>query len=478
MKFQTNKIVVETSILLAIIVIQTILRLNLPFTVIPELVTFPWLMMKGYVPYSDFVDQHTPLILYLLIGINSFFNDFIISNIVLTLIAVNITTLVVFLISKEIFGFKIAILSTIFYAIWSIFLDGNYLWYDMFIAPFFLISFFLLHRYFRSFNPKYLVSLGLILSISYLIKQTALFVIFFVFIILLLSYRKKRLNNFIKLKLILIFLIFLTIPYLITVIFYLYQGSLLDYIKWTNNLSFFLAGFRPIVKSHITFLLPLLLPLLYFLFKKFRTDFSYQLIIIFSILALVSLFPRYETFHLQQSLPFLSILFGLFVVDVFKFEKKNFINFKNIYRTILLLIIIFPYFFNIIPFYVANIGNTKINFFEDDIKKVANWIKTNTNTSEKIFQFGLSHQLYYLSEREPGTKYVFLFPSVLDEESAIKDLQKNSVNTIILFLNSTIYTEFKIQKPQDYAPKIYSFILENYKQTDKLSENVFVYRRS
>src|SRR3990167_793591 len=105
------------------------------FTAWPEILTWPYLILKGWLPYRDIGIAHTPLLIvtlslfYKLVGIGLLQLKFV------TWVIVAISDILVFRVADKLWGKKTAVLSLLLYIPLQLFYEGNSLWFDLALTP-------------------------------------------------------------------------------------------------------------------------------------------------------------------------------------------------------------------------------------------------------------------------------------------------------------------------------------------------------
>ena len=99
------------------------------------------------------------------------------------------------------------------------------------------------------------------------------------------------------------------------------------------------------------------------------------------------------------------------------------------------------------------------------IEDIVSYIKQTTKEDEPIFALPLNPIWYFLSERKNPTAYDWVLPQtikVLDEEQKIVDQLKKNIPKLIIYADIAIDGKEE-RRLSNYAPKVFEFILKNYK---------------
>jgi len=133
-------------LLLIILGVHLFLLTQLMFTAWPEMTLWPYLMNSGWLPYTDIAIAHTPLLLVKLLLFYKIFGVGILQLKIFTWITILLSDVLIFLIAKKLWNLKVAFVSLIASIILSIFYDGNGLWFDLFLVPMILGSYYFLKQ--------------------------------------------------------------------------------------------------------------------------------------------------------------------------------------------------------------------------------------------------------------------------------------------------------------------------------------------
>src|SRR3989344_4476566 len=143
------------------ITLHLLLLLNLKFTTWPEMLAWPYLITKGWLPYKDIAIAHTPLLLVYLTFFYKIFSVGVLQLKVFTWIVIIISDLLVYFVTKSLWNKKIALVALGFYIPLQLFYDGNGMWFDLALVPLVLAVYYTLKK------EKYLWA-GVLFGISIL----------------------------------------------------------------------------------------------------------------------------------------------------------------------------------------------------------------------------------------------------------------------------------------------------------------------
>lgn len=404
-------------VLFGLVFFHLLLLFNLQFTAWPEMLSYPYIFSKTFNLYQGLVHPYPPLLTLMLSGVFSIFGYKIITLKIFTWILIIAGDLVFFKILRRVFKKDvISYLFLFFYVILQSFLDGNMLWFDNALVLPLLLAFYLIIKWIDKKNIIYLTLIGLFLSFAVLIKQTALIYVFAFFIIYVLKNKKIVFKD-------LIFFSFVPLVFLIRFAGYLNAtNAFKDFWNWTvfyplkywsklpSYVDLSLSKMESFVS--ITFLALLLPGLL------IRTKKNKYLIptIIFFVLSIVAIYPRFSYFHLQPVIPFYVLLLAL----LFKGSKKR-------HKKGLLFTYFIGFFIVLAPIAKLN-WNNQTRFFDDrNVELVEDMKKAPEDAS--VLLIGLHSSYYVYSNTYPPLPWIdnfswyFEVPGV--QESTIENYKKN-----------------------------------------------------
>jgi hypothetical protein len=429
----------------SIIVVHLIFLVSLKFTAWPEMLVWPYLIIKGWLPYANIAIAHTPLLLIKLAVFYKLFGVGVIQLKIFTWLLVIFTDLLVYFVASRLWGKKTGILSVAAFAVWQLFFDGNGLWFDLVVVPISILTFYLLTK-------RHYFWAGVFWAFMFFTKQTAIWFLIPIGIKIVQSteYRVQSTERF----------LFGSLGILVVGIAGLgLWGVLPSFYKWAIDFGVFIlpkaAG--QVQLPDLKNLLVSVFPFLIFIPLILKTKVKNLNLLLWAMAGSIGAYPRFEYFHFQPAIPFLAFASGL----LFSETKKL----KN-------LIVIFIAFYFLGCTYLLGqflIKNWKegTRFYEQDVQDVAVYIKANVKTNSKIFVMNWWDSLYALTDTLPAVNpwvpqlsWYQEIPGVQDKEVA--DLQNSNPKMII----QEPYSELGLSS---YIPqKVYSYILENYKIKEKV----------
>ncbi len=440
-------------VFVGILVFHLFLLTKLKFTSWPEMLLWPYLMLNGLSPYKDIAIAHTPLLIFDLAIFFKIFGLGITQLKIFTWVLIGITDFLIFWIGKKLYGKKVAVISALAFAATHIYFDGNGLWFDLALSPLALISFYFARE------KKYL-AMGIVTSLMLLTKQTA----FWFFVPLLaetILFKKGIRKNIFKL---------LRGAGLIGIMFLFgisLWGGVRDFWFWTIRYGIFTLPLSqgqvqlPGIKSLVASLYPFSI-LLFYIFKKVRNS---KYLILWMFAGAMGAYPRFEFFHFQPALPFLAFGVGLILSRVK--PSSGFVI-----KTVLTLYLVgFLYLFS--SFFIRNY-NEGTRFYESDVKKVVEYVKSNTAPKDIIFIMNWWDHVYALTNTLPATRpwvpqleWYQELPGIQEKE--VYDLSANRPKIIVFQNRSALGLS-------SYIPeKVFDFIEAHYELKEKVDNiNILV----
>jgi len=374
-------------ILSGLLLFHLLLLFNLRFTAWPEMLTWPYLMLKGWLPYRDIAIAHNPLLLVDLTIFNYIFGTGVWQLKIYTWLTILSIDLLLYWIVKKFWNAKNAFYSLIFFIPLQLFYEGNGLWFDL------SLTFAALLSYYYASKKSYFKA-GVFWALAFLVKQTAFW---FLLPIMINTFQGQSLQGGItKLKKFATGGLLVLVPFILIIWI---SGILPDYLFWAYKFG---VGTLPRASGQVNFpeltqaikaLTPFLILLFFVLVYKGKGKIS---LMVFTIAGFMGTIPRWELFHFQPALPFLAISGGLIVSKL----RKN----KNAMFSLLVL-----YFLTdivLIGRFMAREWAKGDRFFEPDVTKAANFIRENLNTDDEIYVLNYWDSLYALSDTLPATKPV------------------------------------------------------------------------
>jgi hypothetical protein len=442
----------------------------------------PWLLQRGFIPYVQIGDEHSPLVPHILSWLSQLFAwDGLFS-------------------ARFLHGFLVW--SIIFVCIWFTFTKGGRwaafacgayffvasnslgfwaMWYDLAAAPIFLIAYFvIINKRISLSNQMFLI--GLITGLGFLIKQHAILIAVLVPLAVFSHVASSKMIWHQSLRPILSSLAGFLIPLFV---YGVYFFSLTNdwYALWYWLIEFNIAGDYSVLGakfptlSEIRGALPVFIMIVPFVFNTIYLGFIQQekrkaserwWLLFVLMLTAVMLYPRYSTMHWATMLPFLAIASGIACGEILTSTKENKSSqvYKEwgIYVAIVGFLWIGPGILNYINVYLARENRTLIEY--DGLPELAQQITSKTSL-DNILLFpddeGVGN-LYYLLEKEPPRFWLMNYLWFRNEYEIENWLVavKNAPPDQVIYFSS--------RGPQQY-PEMDQFITERYQTVHQLEWN-------
>ena len=448
-----------------LIAFQLFLLVNLQFTAWPEMFSYAYLKNNGFLLYKDMIHPYPPVLTLTLSYIYKVFGYGI--NILKTFswLVILSSSVCVWLLTKEITGKSVAALTALaFYVLTQPFLEGNMMWFDIAVVPPLLLGayFLLRHNLFAS---------GFFLSLAGFTKQTGglFYVVVLVYLIwhgkstLLRPGPKKNAISF------LFGPIIFGAPLLIKLI---QENAVEEFLNWVIYYpSVYWSKFpgyvqmSPGIKS--LFVVGLFLaPALWLGIKnKIFQNKKWQVIALFLVLSVVTVYPRFSFFHLQSTLAFSAVFYGFLIVQL---PKK--LQAVSVVLIGLIYILIWPQ--------IRLEWGSETRFYAREDQKLAQDISRINSKKDKVFLQGLHSSLYSMSGQVPPKPWAdnfgwyFEIPGV--QEDTINRWAQNPPEVILWRTpNNGNWFDLGTYQPS----KIVNWIEENYFRDKELRPGVWVWRR-
>ena len=364
---------------LFLISLHFVVLANIQFTAWPEILLWPYLLLKGWLPYQNIAIAHTPLLLielgviYKLLGVGVWQLK------AATWLTILFLDILVFYVAKRFWGIKAAVISLLFYVVFQVTYAGNGLWFDLCLALWGLAIYYFLK------NKNYLL-VGICWVLAFLTKQTAFW--FLIPIALeLIAKRGKHTKDYLRK-----FILGAFVTAFVFVVALFVFGIFDDFYNWAIRFGIFVLPSAkgqiktPFFKETIYAFIPFLIIPIYYKVKK---DW---LLPVFAIAGVVGVYPRWELFHFQPALTFLALMFGLVLVRVSSIKKLS--------QILLVFIILFVFYsFGKTINYTWGVED---RFVDKTTMKVAEYVKENSTQEDKIYIVGYWDNIYALTDRLPA----------------------------------------------------------------------------
>jgi 4-amino-4-deoxy-L-arabinose transferase-like glycosyltransferase len=349
------------------------------FTAWPEMLAWPYLILQGWLPYRDIAIAHNPLLLLDLVIFFKLFGVGIMQLKIYTWILIATNVYLTYYVGKKFWSKNIGLLSSFLYLVLCIIFEGNGLWFDLALTLFALLLYLFL-------KDKKFVWAGVVFALGFLTKQT--FVYFALPVaISIIKDNGLKIKEFVKFA-------YGLIPVFVVFAIYLTANNLIfDYYNWAIKFGIL---YLPTAVGQISFptLKQFVFAVVPFIFLIFNSEL---LIINFALFGALGVYPRWELFHFQPALPFLSIVIASFV-----YSKRN------IFLKIIIIVCSILY---MVYGLSRQIGNTT-RFYESDVQKVQDSIIINQYSS--IYVVNYWDNIYALTNTLPPKPLIPYIPWYLD----------------------------------------------------------------
>lgn len=386
------------------------------FTAWPEMLAWPYLILKGWLPYKDIAIAHNPSLILVLTGFYKVFGVGILQLKIFTwgLIAINLW--LTYFIARRLWSNKIGLLASVLYLFFCIVFEGNGLWFDLALTPFALLLYLFIKE------KKYLYA-GIVFALGFLSKQT------FIYFLIPIIFSKIDWKKFI-IGVLPIALIFVLILHLF--------GILDDYYNWAVMFGIF---YLPHAEGQILF--PNLKQLLFALVPFTALLFSPELLILmFTIVGVMGVYPRWELFHFQPALPFLAIVLSIYILS-------------NKSKIVKLIVILFTTSYIILGLN-RQFGNTT-RFYESDVQNLVSQLTVHRSLST-LYVINYWDNLYALTNTLPNKPLIPYIPWYLNynnnKELMLSNLKTKMPDAIVIGSRDTIFSDLYLFVDQYYSCEI------------------------
>jgi len=435
---------------------------------------------KGQVFYRDIHDNKPPM-LYLTAALaqaNLFWFRLI------TIIANSLNLCLIYLITKKFLkNQKAALLSAIFFAIFSFFPEGRIANAEIYMVLFASLGLFLSLQTKERKKPMPLhhFASGLSFSIAFLYKVPIAFD-YLGFLLAFFFFPAKKIKNIFSTlanKNLYLNILGFIVPIALSIIYYSLHGAFTPYVRSAlmQNVGYLSSWGGSNLGLYIRALILFALTILLFIFRK-KLKFPFYLFALLTAFGLYGVFlsERPYPHYLMEVVPWFAVLAAILLTQ------------KGTKRIIIALLLIFLTFFAVkqyqfwwypqIPYYknfLSFISGKKnkqqyFSFFGTQVLtnyKIAKYIKLHTNPNDRVFIWGDAACIYALSDRLPPGRYtvnyhIYDFNGYRETLNAIK----NKKPPLIIML----------QNAQKDFPQLKNYLAQNYFKINKIDQNQ-IYKR-
>jgi hypothetical protein len=408
------------------------------------------MLLNGILPYSEVYDLKPPGTFFVYALILSIFGQTH-TGIHLALLFVNIaTSILLFLISRRLFNDTAGIVTGSSFLLMTLSPAVHGFWANT--EHFILLSamggILLMLSAIERDDKKRLFLSGLLLGVSFLIKQHGIFFILFGLIYICRAYLKKRplhlRDFFLKTG---VFIIGIITPYTLTVMLFLIAGNLSKFWFWTfeyasqyastltvsQGMKYFKTGATRIIRPNILILLMAVTGLIGIIRdKSIRSNqfFVYG----FLFVSFLSILPglHFLAHYFILLIPAVSLLTGIGVYYIM--ERLQPYKIPAVVTAFIIVIpLIYPvivqkdFFFKLSPVEVCRAIYGMSPFPES--LEVAKYIDKNTDEKDRILVLGSEPQIYFYSKRRSATGYIYMYPLMGPHKFAAK-MQEEMISEI------------------------------------------------
>lgn len=415
--------------LVSLLAVFGILASQLQFTPWPEMLLWPWLVNHGWLPFTDLIVVHAPL---LFIGLAAWYRLAGIGLLQLQIFTwgyIMLTALALWLICRRLYSSAVASLALGLYLALVLVYQGNGIWFDQSLAPVILIGWNYLHR-------RKAALAGIMFSTAFFLKQTAGWLLFPIIWHLARTRQFWRFSRG-----------FLFVAGTVLAGFYL-LGVLDDFWFWAIKVGVFglsASGWQRQFPSVPAAAAYLFLPVLAGLFTPRLAPW-----IIFSSLGV---FPRWDLFHFQPALPLIALALARGI------DNHRWLAAGTLLTLSLLLSRLAVRDWHLPP-----------RFFDTTTLEAAQVISRSPSPSLYVFNYW--DHVYVLADRLPATRpFAPGFPVFLEQpgiqSQLVADLQANPPWVIYHPLEASGYGSYR-------PDMIYNYLSRNFTVYRKISDTLWL----
>lgn len=290
----------------------------------PEMLLYPWFLTKGLLYYRDVVLAYVPGAYYMLYALYSVLGFSPFSERVIAYGYIFATDLLVYYVTRVVTGRKLpAIAALCFFIFWQPIFSGNTIWYETILAPVYLGVYLAAFRFVLAPGKARAVVLGMILAVASLIKQTAVWPIAVISVVVFFAGRSRMAG----LKHALMVVGFPVAANLLVWGYFSLLGAGREFGFWAYG---FLLGLTQRdsyyillpSRSEIALIAPMFLSVGWLVLRRYTR--AHLLIIAMLAALLVAGLPRWGLHRLQPVLALASVGFGLGLVDFAATQRRVF----------------------------------------------------------------------------------------------------------------------------------------------------------
>jgi hypothetical protein len=442
----------------------------------PRVILQPWLMQQGFVLYEDIADLHSPLMPLTLAAFRYVVPDGLqLAKLVLVAL-ISLSTLLTFMAVRRTACWLGGLWAAWLFVVWSPTFDFGKLWHETFLTPLYAL---LLLCYDPCASRRSVGSslfLGLIGGIALLTKQHSAVVILALLVWTAMAnqhFNRPVLGNLRDLALVSLGVILPVLAF--TVYQYVRAGTLAGFLYWTIGYTLTsdygaLAVQSPTLNQiHVLvgcFLL--LFPALFYLVElKRKGDHTWLYfgwgLVLFAASSL-TVYPRFELFHLQAVLPAVVWLSSLTLAQAWRSSGagRPFVAGTALALSVFWLVWVGPA-------YLPLVGTEQPRRILEysDLQPLASDLEQYIGPADSMYLFPdeeVTANLYYLMRHLPPRFWVFSYPWNMSDplKSRILSILEEQPPEWVVYLPER-------QNFEQYAPEIVGYLQTHYRQEAELS---------
>ncbi|MCL4360090.1 hypothetical protein M1555_02445 [Patescibacteria group bacterium] len=321
-----EKKIVPYALLAGLLILHLAYLLHTHFTDWPEMLFYPWFLTKGMLYYRDVVLAYVPGAYYILYALYRFLGFTPASLKVVAYGFILLSDAMLFVIAGKLLkGTFLACIVLLFFIFWQPIFDGNGIWYETILLPFYLLGFSGVYGYTRlcvarrDLATRSLLAGSAAFAVAVLIKQTAFWPLLFS-VLFLVGNERRNLPRALGSA-----ALFLSLPVMGVVATWLYfavQGAGGQFFFWVFRFPLLLTrpGYDYILPpspGDVALIAPAFIPLSvlawWFVKKRKRPDASAVLTVLFAVSLFMAGLPRWGAIRIVPSLAFAALATGFFL---------------------------------------------------------------------------------------------------------------------------------------------------------------------
>lgn len=369
----------------------------------PEMLLFPWFLTKNLVYYRDVAIAYAPGANYLLHALYLVLGYSVTSERAIAYVFIILTDILVYVCARRLTRSRWASAAALaFFVLWQPIYSGNTIWYETILAPLYLAAYMLTLRYFDKPRLNVVLSLGLILAVATLVKQTAVWGVAAVCLFVWFTRQDKK-EGFVHA--IYIGLVVVAANLMSWGYFWLIgAGSEYGFWVFLSLLNFSqsssLYALSP-PRSDITLIIPSLVPVT--VLMLFRQKKQVWLLVALAVALLFAGLPRWALHRFQPMLAFLSLGFGVMILTLASKRRTHVI----IGCAVVLLVALGSW--RSYRAFITLRDPMQPQFFGTQYQELVSYARR--NAQGPVFVLGNYYHLYFgLDERPAVLPWVPLFP--------------------------------------------------------------------